>query len=70
MLQPTDRIDLLVWGLIGTDNSLAQEAEEEEIDGYEVFALGDFSPSVVLCCISEVCLSYVPYENFSVSVKQ
>lgn len=70
MLQPTDWIDLFVWGLMGTDNSVAQEAEEEEIDGYQVFALGDFFPQVVLCCIFEVWLSYVTYENFSVSVKQ
>ena len=29
---------------MGTDNSVAQEAEEEEIDGYQVFAFGDFFP--------------------------
>lgn len=37
MLQPTDWIDLSVGGLMGTDNSVAQEVEEEKIDGYQGF---------------------------------
>lgn len=32
---------------MGTDNSVAQEAEEEEIDGYQVFACGDFFPQLL-----------------------
>lgn len=55
MLQPTDQIDLFVWGLMGTDNSVAQEAEEEEIDGYQVFACGDFFPQLYFWGLPFIC---------------
>lgn len=40
---------------MGTDNSAAQEAEEEEIDVYQGFALGYFAPH----CFFSVFLRYV-----------
>lgn len=62
-----DRIDLFVWGLMGTDNSAAQEVEEEEIDVYQGFALGYFAPH----CFFAVFLGmsfHMSYKRISQSV--
>lgn len=50
MLPPADWRDVFVRGLMETDNSVAQEAEEEETDGYQRFGLGFFSHSGSLLC--------------------